>query len=153
MTNILHHTVRLNCDCEQAFRMFTVSEYLQSWLATGADVEPVLDGKYELFWNPEDKENDSTIGCKITAIERGRFLSFDWKGPQQFKHFMNEADPLTHVVVFFTPCEEIGPKLHTDVYLIHSGWGSSKEWEEARLWFENAWNNAFEELSKLVEQL
>jgi uncharacterized protein YndB with AHSA1/START domain len=133
--------------------MFTVNEYLQSWLTAAADVEPVVDGKYELFWNPEDRENDSTIGCKITAIERGRFLSFDWKGPKQFKKFMNKADPLTHVVVFFTPGEELGPNRTTEVHLIHSGWRDSKEWEEARLWFEKVWDKALEELAKLVEEL
>ena len=151
MDKILHHSVRLHCDAEQAFKMFTLNEHLQSWLAAIADVEPMVGGKYELFWNPEDRENDSTLGCKITAIEPGKFLSFEWRGPKQYKHFMNKADPLTHVVVFFVPCnEEDSPTPCTEVHLIHSGWKSSAEWEEARLWFEKAWDSAFEELRKQV---
>ena len=151
MDKILYHSVRLHCDPEQAFKMFTLKEHLQSWLAATADVEPMVGGKYELFWNPEDMENDSTLGCTITAIEPGKFLSFEWRGPKQYKHFMNDADPLTHVVVFFIPCsEENSPTLYTEVHLIHSGWQSSAEWEEARLWFEKAWNSAFEELRKQV---
>ncbi len=151
MNKILYHSVRLHCEVERAFRMFTVNENLQSWLTVIADVKPVVGGTFELFWNPEDRENDSTIGCKITAIEPGKLLSFEWKGPKKYKHFMNNADPLTHVVVSFIPCKEKNTQPPcTEIHLIHSGWGSSAEWEEARLWFENAWNDAFENLNKLV---
>jgi len=149
MDKILHHLVRLHCTTDQAFKMFTVNELLESWLTSLAEVEPFVGGKYELFWNPTDRENDSTIGCKVTAIEPNKFLSFEWKGPKKFKNFMNNADPLTHVVAFFLPCHEENAPC-TDVHLIHSGWRSSKEWEEARLWFEKAWNDAFEELRKQV---
>lgn len=154
MDKIIHHSVRLNCDTEQSFKMFTVNEHLESWLTTIAEVEPRVGGKYELFWNPEDRENDSTLGCTITAFKPGRFLSFEWKGPKQYKHFMNNTDPLTHVVVFFISCNE-GNSVNacTDVHVIHSGWRSSPEWEEARLWFEKAWNDALEELRKKVVSL
>lgn len=151
MDMILCHSVRLRCNAEQAFKMFTVNQHLQSWFSAIADVEPTVGGKYELFWNPEDRENDSTLGCKITAIEPGKFLSFEWRGPKQFKHFMNSADPLTHVVVFFIPCgEEKSPTPCTEVHLIHSGWRGSAEWEEARQWFDRAWTMAFSELQKYV---
>ena len=151
MDKILHHSVRLPCDAEQAFEMFTVNEHLQSWFTTIADIEPTVGGKYELFWNPEDKENDSTLGCKITAIEPNKFLSFEWRGPKQYKHFMNNADPLTHVVVFFIPCrEENSPTPCTEVHLIHSGWRNSPEWEEARMWFDKAWAMTLSELQKYV---
>jgi uncharacterized protein YndB with AHSA1/START domain len=85
-----------------------------------AAVEPKVGGKDELFWNPEDKENDSTIGCKILALQPNRFLTFEWKGPKQFKRFMNNADPLTQLTVFFIPYRERS-RLCTEVYLIHSG--------------------------------
>ena len=137
-------SVNLECASKEAFEMFTVNKKLVEWLCPAADVEPVVGGKYELFWNPEDKEHDSTVGCEITALVEGRYLSFEWKGPRQFAHFMNEAEPLTQVTVFFVPCE--GPSLSTDVSLVHSGWGDSKEWDEARKWFERAWTSAFKEL-------
>jgi uncharacterized protein YndB with AHSA1/START domain len=149
MNRIIHHSVLLRCDTYQAFEMFTANELLQSWLTTLAEVEPLVGGKYELFWDPVNKESNSTIGCKVTAIEPGKFLSFEWKGPEQFQHFMNNADPLTHVVVLFVPCVE-GSTPCTEVHLIHSGWGSSADWEEARQWFEGAWSNAFAELRKQV---
>jgi uncharacterized protein YndB with AHSA1/START domain len=135
--------------------MFTVSKLLESWLIAPyseggyAEVEPVQGGKYELFWDPTNKENNSTSGCRITAIEPGKFLAFDWKGPVQFKHFMNTADPLTHVVVFFIPNGH-GLETSTEVHLVHSGWGNSSEWQEARDYFRQAWSSAFQKLEKEI---
>ena len=145
MDKILHHSIQLRCEPHRAFEMFTVNNLLESWLTNLAEIEPVVGGKYELFWEPEHKENNSTIGCKVTAIESDQFLSFEWRSPKQFKHFANNADPLTHVVVFFIPAGK-----GTYVHLIHSGWRRTKEWEEARQWQGRAWSMAFEELEKLV---
>jgi len=94
---------------------------------------------------PEDRENNSTIDCRVTAIEVDKFLAFEWRSPKQYKHFANAADPLTHVVVFFIPDGEL-----TEVHLIHSGWTSTGEWEEAWQWQDGAWGIAFAELEKRV---
>ncbi len=151
MDKILYHVINLHTDAKNAFRMFIENEQIQTWLCPTADIEPLAGGKYELFWNPEDREYDSTIGCRITAIEPNKFLSFEWKGPKQFNHFMNNADPLTHVVVFFIPREKGNDSISsTDVHLIHTGWRNSAEWDEARSWFERAWNEAFRVLIKKV---
>ncbi len=151
MNKIITQSARLHCNIHRAFEMFTDNASLQAWFTSLADVEPVVGGKYELFWNPNDRENQSTLGCKITAIEPSKFLSFEWKGPSEFKHFMNNADPLTHVIVVFIPCEDVLTPC-TDVYLIHSGWGSSAEWERARQYFITAWDLAFEALERHVNQ-
>lgn len=145
MDKIIYISTMLQCNPHQTFELFTMNKWLEMWLTEVADVEPVVGGKYELFWNPDDRENDSTIGCSITAIEQDKFLSFEWKGPKQFKHFANNADPLTHVVVFFLPVDG-----QTQVHLIHSGWRGSPEWEEARQWFVNAWQMTFMNLETLV---
>lgn len=149
MDKVLHHSVRLNCDAHRAFEMFTVNQLIQSWFPKAADVEPVVGGKYELFWDPEDRENNSTLGCKVTAIQQDRFIAFEWKGPPQFKNFMNIADPLTHVVVFFIPCKD-ETNSYTDVFVIHSGWRNSEEWEKARRFFRKAWDEELEELRQVV---
>ena len=148
-SKIIHSSVRLDCDAHRAFEMFTVNECLQSWLPELADVEPVVGGKFELFWDPENPEDNSTIGCKVTAVEQDRFIAFEWKGPVQFKHFMNDADPLTHVVVFFLPSGTTASP-RTEVHLIHSGWRETEEWYEARLFFKRAWDRAFEKLKSVV---
>ena len=147
MDKIVHHSVGLRCDAHRAFEMFTLNHLIETWLVHVAEVEPVVGGKYELFWEPEDRENNSTIGCRVTAIERDKLISFEWRSPKQYKHFANNTDPLTHAVVFFVPHGEI-----TEVHLIHSGWRSSAEWEEARQWQERAWGMAFKELERQVNE-
>ncbi len=149
MGRVIYQRARLECGLPQAFKMFTVSELVESWLTPSADVEPCPGGKCELFWDLENREENSTMGCKVTAIEEDRLLSFEWKGPTQFRHFMNEADPLTHVVVFFFPRVDESPAW-TEIHLMHSGWRSSDEWEEARQWFDRAWGKALQELEKQV---
>jgi uncharacterized protein YndB with AHSA1/START domain len=145
MDKIIHLSAGLQCTPQRAFELFTVNQLLETWLVAVAEVEPTVAGKYELFWEPDDRENNSTLGCKVTAVEPGRFIAFEWRSPKQYKHFANSADPLTHVVVFFTPGHE-----KTEVHLIHSGWRSSPEWEEARQWQIRAWQIAFQELEKQV---
>jgi len=125
--------------------MFTVNDHLENWLTMMADVEPKVGGKYELFWNPQDKENDSTIGCRISALQPEKFLSFEWKGPEQFKHLMNTVRPLTNVVVFFITVQE-----STNVYVLHVGWRNTTEWENARQWFVKAWADALSKLQEYV---
>ncbi len=147
MNKIVHLSVSLSCDAHRAFVLFTDNTLLEKWLTTVADVEPKAGGKYELFWDPSDRESNSTIGCTVTAVDPDRFVSFEWKSPKPFKHFANMADPLTHVVVFFIPDGS-----STVVHLVHSGWRSSPEWEEARQWQERAWTVAFEALKANVNR-
>jgi uncharacterized protein YndB with AHSA1/START domain len=148
MSNIILHSARLHCPVEHAFALFTRNELLQTWLARVADVEPVIDGKYELFWDPDDPTRNSTLGCKITAIEADTLLAFEWKGPPQFR-FMNEINPLTHVAIFFTLCHEVLTPF-TDLYLLHTGWGVGSAWDEARSHIANAWETVLAELEATV---
>jgi len=130
-----------------AFAYFTSPTLLTQWLTAAADVEERVGGKYELFWQPDDRDNNSTIGCRVTALAPGQLLAFQWRSPKQFKSFANTADPLTHVVVTFVS-EGSGTRVH----LIHSGWRNSPEWEEARAWQEKAWTGAFEELKRVAKE-
>jgi uncharacterized protein YndB with AHSA1/START domain len=152
MDKIIHHAILLKCEPQKAFEMFTLNKHLEKWLAQSADVEPRVSGKYELFWDLKDKQNDSTIGCKILALCPNRFLVFEWKGPKQFKRFMNVADPLTHVLVVFILGSE-GSQPSTEVHLIHSGWRNSAEWEEARQWFDRTWKAALSELERYMSNI
>lgn len=146
MDKIIHAKATVGCGPDQAFGMFIEGSKIQRWLAVAAEVEPFVGGSYELFWDANNKEVNSTIGCKITAIENNRLLCFEWKGPVQFADFMNQANPLTHVSVFFVP----GGENRTEIHLVHTGWGSGIAWEEARKWFEAVWGNALNKLEDVV---
>ncbi len=149
MENIIQLRIEIDCDISTAFDMFTQNKFLESWLTVKAEVDPKVSGKFELFWEPENRENNSTIGCKVTGIENKKFLSFNWKGTAQFKSFMNIANPLTHVIVFFSQNRSEPDK--TIVYLFHTGWRKDLDWQEARNWFERAWVNAFEVLKEKIK--
>jgi uncharacterized protein YndB with AHSA1/START domain len=144
---VIYLTVFVPKTPAQAYAYFTENQLLQSWLTAVAEVEPKVGGKFELFWQPDDRENNSTIGCRIAAITPGQFLCFQWRSPKQFKAFANAADPLTHVAVAFIP-EASGTRVH----LVHSGWRSTADWEEARLWQEKAWMAALKDLEELAGQ-
>jgi len=148
MQNIIQIEIELNCGVHETFNFFTVNEKLESWLPEKAEVEPKVGGKYELFWDPQNREINSTIGCKITSIENDKYLSFEWKGPERFQSFMNFCDPLTHVVVVFSSFSDEPKK--TTLFLFHSGWRDDPEWQKARDYFKNAWSDA---LTNLKEKL
>lgn len=38
------------------------------WFAALANITAERGGAYELFWQPDSPEHNSTIGCRITAI-------------------------------------------------------------------------------------
>lgn len=145
MDKIIVQTTLLNCSAEQAFKLFTNNKHLEQWLTAKADIETHVGGKFELFWEPDNPLNNSTIGCKVLAVESPHYINFEWKGPVQFKAFMNIAEPLTNITIIFTE----KPK-HTNVTLIHTGWRNSDEWEQARMYFINAWKVAFEQLEKQI---
>jgi uncharacterized protein YndB with AHSA1/START domain len=150
MQKIIHIKLELECNVHRAFEFFTANELLEKWLTEKADVQPHLGGKYELFWEPENKEINSTIGCKITGFEEDTFISFEWKGPVQFKSFMNTAEPLTHVIITFNNAVDNPNK--TLVQLFHTGWRNDENWLEAYNFFDRAWNNALNKLKDVCER-
>lgn len=149
MENIIQITVEIECDVNQAFSMFTVNELLENWLTEKAEIELKIGGKYELFWDPDNREINSTIGCKITGFERDNYISFEWKGPVEFQSFMNSADPLTHVIVCFSPSSNDPEK--TTIRLFHTGWRKDREWQKARNYFAKAWSKALQDLKDKIK--
>ncbi len=149
MEDIILIKEEIDCDISTAFDLFITNELLERWLTEKADVDPKVGGKYELFWEPENRERNSTIGCKITGIKRNKFISFEWKGPVDFQSFMNIADPLTHVIVFFSHKDKDPNK--TMIYLFHTGWRKDAEWQKARNYFENAWLKAIQGLKDKIK--
>jgi hypothetical protein len=72
-------------------------------------------------------------------------VSLRLERPVEFEKFMN-ADPLTHVVVSFFSNNDGS----TDVNLVHSGWGTSPDWDAAREYFKKAGESAFQQLEHTV---
>lgn len=140
--------LRLPASAAETWAAWTVPAVLESWLTQKARVELRVGGAYELFWQPDEPEKNSTLGCKLTAVEPQRRLAFTWRGPVPYAHLMNVGEPPpTHVEVLLESRGE-----GTVVRLEHAGWGAGKEWDEARAWQARAWAAAFEALPKVLSQ-
>jgi uncharacterized protein YndB with AHSA1/START domain len=123
---------------------WTTAEGLTSWLCLRARVEPVVGGRYELFWCEDESrpESDSTLGCRVLSIDRPRLLEFTWRGSDAVADVMNvegAAETAVRVVLKPTPT---GTRLE----VVHYGWGDGPGWQDARSWFDRAWQGALEQL-------
>lgn len=146
MDKIIHKKIMLNIPISSAYKYFTDNELLEQWLAFKADVDPIVGGKYELFWDADNLDQDSTAGCKLLVVDIEKVLNFEWKGPTQFAEIMNQERPLTNVTVFFSEVDE-----SAEVNLLHTGWGEGTEWDNARKWFSSAWGKALDRLVEICD--
>ncbi|MCI4368203.1 MAG: SRPBCC domain-containing protein [Thermoplasmata archaeon] len=119
---------------------------LARWLAKRARVEPHVGGPYELFWDLEHPEVNSTLGCTVTAVNEEYLLEFHWRGPDEFAALMNATPFPTSVAVRFQP---LGPN-RTRIRLVHSGFGPGDEWAKARASQEASWKAALSRLQTLL---
>jgi len=128
---------------DKVFEAWIKPELIEQWLARKARVEPAPGGAYELFWDPEHPNVNSTQGCRIANIVPNAELSFNWKGPEPYSTVVGEA---TRV---FVRLEARGGS--TLLRFVHTGWGTGERWEEARLWQAEAWRQAIENLKNFLE--
>lgn len=126
----------------EAWSYWTNPVQLKSWLTNDAKVELSVGGLYELFWDLDHPEQNSTVGCKIIDLLPLRQISFQWKGPLPFADVMNIEPIPTWVKV--TLSEKNNDQ--TIVRLEHYGWKTDPHWAAARDWQENAWRVALSRL-------
>ena len=125
---------------ETLWQEWTDQTKITKWFSPQANIEPHLGGAYELFFNPSNHDSMSTKGCKITKFKPPTQLSFQWKGPDQYDHIMNNP-PQTHVeVTLTTRCKK------TKISIKHTGWKQGPEWEEAKEWHNKAWQGVLRDL-------
>jgi uncharacterized protein YndB with AHSA1/START domain len=138
--------LNLDTSAQEAWNLWTDSEKLEQWLTTEANVNAIIGGSYELFWDPTNHNDNSTLGCKISALVPYRLIAFQWRGPVAFADFMNNEPFPTWVSVSF----EAKGASQTALHFRHSGWGEGERWSAAREWQKNAWTGAFKELENLT---
>lgn len=133
-------------DINLIWRAWTESDRITEWFAPSAEIEPKLNGKFALYFNPSNKNSMSTQGCKIIKLEEPHQLAFQWKGPDPFAEVMNQEDDLTIVEVTLEAVEG-----GTLVSLQHSGWKDSEEGLKAREWHVQAWDQMLNSLKSSIE--
>jgi uncharacterized protein YndB with AHSA1/START domain len=132
----IKHQVTIAAPVAEVWRDWTTPEGLASFFTTrkmDARVELEPMGAYELYFlldAPEGQRGGE--GNRIIGFEPERMLSFTWNNRPDMPVVRPHH---THVVIYFEP---LGAR-ETQVTLIHDGWGTSKEWDEAHGYFTNAW--------------
>jgi uncharacterized protein YndB with AHSA1/START domain len=144
---VVFESVEVAAPVEMTFRYFSDEQLLAKWLAPRVEVERKVGGKYELFWDSANQENDSTVGCHLTALVPNRLIAFQWRKVSQGS-VSKGADPITHVTVSFFP--EGKDQKSTRVVLIHSGWRDDLPSERARLALVTTWRQALKRLVAAV---
>lgn len=142
----IEKTIELPVSVEQAWEFWTDNQALQTWLAPKANVKATLGGSFELFWDLEHPDQNSTLGCKILALVPNRLLAFEWRGPVEFSDLMNTEPFPTWVSVSF----ERKAEAVTLIHFRHSGWQKGPRWDAAGNWQSKAWGMAFSELKSLA---
>ncbi|WP_054955856.1 SRPBCC family protein [Paenibacillus dakarensis] len=142
----ISQSITIESKPELVWRAWTESDRITEWFAPSAEIEPRLNGKFELYFNPANKSTMSTKGCKIVKLEPCNTLAFQWKGPDPFAAAMNHEDHLTVVEVKLQPLEN-----GTQVSLLHTGWGDSEDWLQAREWHVQAWEQMLGSLKSSIE--
>ncbi|MET3698464.1 uncharacterized protein YndB with AHSA1/START domain [Bacillus oleivorans] len=143
---IIEKKVVIHSKIDLVWHAWTRSERVSQWFAGKAIVEPIVGGKYELYFEPGNEEGNCTKGCTIISLEPFTRLSFTWKGPDPLAELMNQDSQLTEVYVTL---HEMGE--HTEVTVKHGGWGEGPEWQKAREWHVMAWNQVLNSLKSALE--
>ena len=144
--NLIQLETTIKASIESMWEAWTKEEIITRWFPPEARIEAKEGGAYELFFDPENHDHQSTKGCVITKIEPYKQLSFTWKGPDHFGETMNKPTPLTSVTVRFSEKDE-----RVEVILKHKGWGEGEKWEEARNWHLEQWEIVLNDLRELLE--
>ncbi|MGI0053523.1 MAG: SRPBCC family protein [Thermoplasmata archaeon] len=116
----------------------TDQDILDRWMCDGARIEPRVGGAYEVTW---EGDTPFVSSGTITRLTPDVDVGFTWRAPPAFDELMNRPEPKTQVYVRLQESPE-----GIDVTLEHSGWGSGPEWEAARSWHFELWDDRLHRL-------
>lgn len=136
----------IQADVHLLWRAWTESARITEWFAPAAEIEPKAGGKFELYFNPANRESMCTAGCTLLQYDEPHILVFEWKGPDPFAETMNQGN-LTTVKVSFRPEQDGG----TRITLEHTGWKDTEASLQAREWHVDAWRGMLASLKSNME--
>jgi uncharacterized protein YndB with AHSA1/START domain len=138
--------VEISAPVDRVWNAWTSSEEAQKWLAPRANVFFEKGGEYEFFWN-EDPEIDSTLGCKLLAINPGERLAFEWQGKKEFLHMFKPPEgSRTIIEVRFISIDG-----ETQVIVNQEETRNLPQWEAYDSWMASAWELALASLKSYCE--
>ncbi|WP_257391891.1 hypothetical protein [Mesobacillus jeotgali] len=66
-----------------------MSDRAAQWFAPQTNIEVPVGVAYEGYFQPGNKTEMNTRGCKVIMAAPFKELIFEWKGPDQFSTLMN----------------------------------------------------------------
>ncbi len=131
----IHIEIDVAGSLEEVWNAWTTKEGIQSFFAPECNVELIIGGAYEMYFDQDAAEGSrGGEGNKILAIQSQNMLSFSWNAPPSLPDVRNQR---THVTLRFRRINE----KQTKVILHHDGWGEGGQWDEAFKYFTRAWGN------------
>ena len=125
--------VIVSADIRKVWDVWTTEDGAKTFFAPDCKIDLVPGGVYEMYFDLTSPEGlRGGEGCRFLAIQPEEMLSFTWNAPPNLPIV---RDQYTHVTVWF----ESKPD-GTKVSLIHDGWGTGGEWDQAYHYFDRAWN-------------
>ena len=138
MTTI-SRTIDLLIDKDTLFAFLTDSAAIATiFNATGAMVKPEQGGTFEINF----PKGDSTKGCKILTINPTNELKVEWVGPSIHRPF----GFMRNTVSFLLEEKANGVTLT----LNHGPFEEGADWEDARLYYEENWDQWLHNLSVMA---
>ncbi len=144
--SIVHEAV-VPGTARDVFALWISVDGVKSFFAPDARVEARVGGRYEMIFDTEKDPEGADFGTKgaiILALDEGRRLVFEWKGPPWATE-MNVRPFPTRVTVSFDELPGAPPK--TRVRLVHEGFGTGGSWPQAHDKFRVAWRLVLDRLA------
>ena len=124
--------VLVPANIQKVWDAWTTEEGAKTFFAPECKINLVPGGAYEMYFDlTSPKGLQGGEGCRFLAIQPMEMLSFTWNAPPSMP---NVRYQYTHVTLWFESAPE-----GTKVSLVHDGWGTGEEWDQAYNYFERAW--------------
>lgn len=124
----------LKAPVDQVWALWTTEAGIRSFLAPAANIEPKVDGLYEILFSPDKPPGQrGAEGLRIIAFEPPRRLVFTWNAPPDQPSIRAQR---TVVELRLEPSGQ-----DTRLTFLHWGWGSGPDWDRAFVYFDRAWGS------------
>ncbi len=124
----------------EVWKAWTTPEGIRSFFAPGSKIDYRTGGDYEIWFNPFAPAGmRGTDGMQILAMQEPRMLTFTWIAPLTMPAMRKQV---TYVTVRLRAVDE----KHTELALLHGGWGEGPEWDAYYASSEKTWQGALQVL-------
>lgn len=140
----LHKSKVFRQSLDQIWDRWTSHDGLKSFFGKDNHISLRPNGPFEIYFLMENAVGSrGSEGCKVLSYLPKRLLSFTWNVPPQFEA-QRASEHFTWVIIEFRVIDQE----RTELVLTHIGWPEEPIWLEIYDYFDKAWDEVFESLSK-----